>query len=143
MQYSIINCGLPWWLSGKDPPASVGDAGFIPGSERSLGERSGSPLQYSCLGNPMDRGAWWTRVHGVIRVGHYLVTTQQQIINCSPHGVYTFAWLIYIIIGNLYLWTLLIHFPTPHPNPHPSNHQSVLCTYKLDFVCFVGFFLFQ
>ena len=41
------------------------DASSIPGSGRSPGERNGNPLQYSCLGNPMDRGAWQATVHGV------------------------------------------------------------------------------
>ena len=41
----------------KNPPANAGDAGLIPGSGRSPGEGNGNPLQYSCLGNPMDRGA--------------------------------------------------------------------------------------
>ena len=44
-----------------------GDVGLIPGSGRSPGERNGKPLQYSCLGNPMDR-VWWAVVHGVARV---------------------------------------------------------------------------
>ena len=39
--------------------------GLIPGSGRSSGEGNGNPLQYSCLENPLDRGAWWTTVHGV------------------------------------------------------------------------------
>ena len=47
----------------KNPPASVGDPGSIPGSRRSPGEGNGCPLQYSCLENPMGRGAWWTIVH--------------------------------------------------------------------------------
>ena len=56
----------------KNPPANAGDTGdmgSIPGSERSLGERNGKPLQYSCLGNPIDRGAWAWRaiVHGVAK----------------------------------------------------------------------------
>ena len=38
------------------------------------GEGNGNPLQYSCLENPMDRGAWWATAHGVARVGHNLVT---------------------------------------------------------------------
>ena len=56
--------------SVKDPPAiqetacSTGDPGLIPGSGRSPGEENGNPLQYSCLENPMDRGAWWATVHG-------------------------------------------------------------------------------
>ena len=45
----------------------VRDAGSIPGSGRSLGEGNGNPLQYSCLKNPMDRGAWWGRVHRVAK----------------------------------------------------------------------------
>ena len=54
----------------KNLPASVGgagDVGSIPGSGRSSGEGNGNPLQYSCLGNPMDRGAWWAAVHGVAK----------------------------------------------------------------------------
>ena len=51
----------------KNPPANAGDAGSIPGSGRSLGEGNGNPLQYSCLGNPMSRGAWWATVHGVVK----------------------------------------------------------------------------
>ena len=47
----------------KNPPAT-GDLGSIPGMGRSPGGRNGNPLQYSCLGNPMDRGAWQTTVHG-------------------------------------------------------------------------------
>ena len=50
----------------KNPPANAGDMGSIPGSGRSPGGGNGNLLQYSCLGNPMDRGAWWVTVHGVI-----------------------------------------------------------------------------
>ena len=52
----------------KNPPANAGDvrdSGLIPGSGRSPGGGHGNPLQYSCLENPMDRGAWWAAVHGV------------------------------------------------------------------------------
>ena len=58
----------------KNLSAPAGDAGSIPGSGRSPGEGNCNPLQYSCLGNPMDRGAWWATVHGVTRVRHDLVT---------------------------------------------------------------------
>ena len=51
----------------KNPPANAGDMGSIPGLGRSLGEGNGNPLQYSCMGNPMDRGAWWTTIHGVTK----------------------------------------------------------------------------
>ena len=58
----------------KNPPANAGDirdTGSIPGLGRSPREGHGNPLQYSCLENPMDRGAWRATVHGVAkRVGH-------------------------------------------------------------------------
>ena len=47
--------------------ADLRDVGSIPGSGRSLGGGHGNPLQYSCLGNPKDRGAWWAIVHGVTK----------------------------------------------------------------------------
>ena len=50
----------------KNLPANAGDAGLIPGLGRSPGGGD-NPLQYSCLGNPIDRGAWWATVHGVSR----------------------------------------------------------------------------
>ena len=63
----------------KNLPASGVDAGLIPGSGRSPGEGNGNPLQYSCLKNSMDRGAWWATVHGVTKM------TEQR----SAHGTYS------------------------------------------------------
>ena len=54
-------------LCGKEPAAKVGDSGLIPGSGGSPGEESGTPLQYSRLENPTDRGAWWAAVQGVTK----------------------------------------------------------------------------
>ena len=51
----------------KNSPANTGDLGSITRSGRSSGEASGNPLQYSCLGNPKDRGDWWAIVHGVTK----------------------------------------------------------------------------
>ena len=56
---------FPGGSDGKDSACNEGDAGSIPGLKRSSGGRNGNPLQYSCLENPMDRGAWWATVHGV------------------------------------------------------------------------------
>ena len=55
---------------GKAPVYDVGDSGSIPGSGRFPGEGNGNPLQYYCLENPMNRGAWWATVHGSQRVRH-------------------------------------------------------------------------
>ena len=51
----------------KNPPANAGDGGSIPGSGRPPGGGNGNPLEYSCLGNPMDRGGWQATVHGVAK----------------------------------------------------------------------------
>ena len=52
---------------GKGSAYNAGDPGLIPGWSRSPGEGNGKPLQYSCLENPMDRGAWWATAHGVTK----------------------------------------------------------------------------
>ena len=59
--------GFPGGSDGKESACNVQDPGLISGSERSPGEGHGNPLQYSFLGNPMDRGAWWATVHGVAK----------------------------------------------------------------------------
>ena len=51
----------------KNQPAIAGDMGLIPELGRSRGEENGNPLQYSCLGNPMDRGTGWATVHGATK----------------------------------------------------------------------------
>ena len=66
--------GFPLSSVGKESACNAGDPGSIPESGRSFGEGNGHPLQYSHLGNPMDRGAWRATVHGVARVGDDLVT---------------------------------------------------------------------
>ena len=58
---------LPSWHSGKNPPTDAGDASCNPGLGRVPRERNGNSLQYSFLGNPMNRGAWWATVHGVMK----------------------------------------------------------------------------
>ena len=62
----------------KNPPASAGEMGSIPGSGRSPGEANDNLLQHSCLENPMDTGAWLAIVHGVARVRYDLATKQQH-----------------------------------------------------------------
>ena len=59
--------GFPGGSAVKDLPANSGGMGSIPGSRRSPGEGIGNPLQYSCLENSMDRGAWRAIVHGVTK----------------------------------------------------------------------------
>ena len=62
--------GFPSGSDGKESTYNATDLGSISGLERSPGEENGNPLQYSCLENPMDRGAWRATVHEVAKVGH-------------------------------------------------------------------------
>ena len=64
---AAANIGLPRWLNSKESKYNAGHMSLIPESGRSLGEGNGYPLQYSCLQNSMDRGAWWVTVHGVAK----------------------------------------------------------------------------
>ena len=59
--------GLPYSSDDKESACNSGDQDSIPGSGRFHGEGNGYPLQYSCLENSMDRGAWWATVHGVAK----------------------------------------------------------------------------
>ena len=63
----LVKTGLPWWLKCKLSACNVVDLGSIHGWGRCPGEGNGNPLQYSCLENPMGRGAWWASVHGVAK----------------------------------------------------------------------------
>ena len=87
---SIDIWGFPGGSVVKNLPASVGDVGSVPEWGRSAGEGNGSPLQYSCLGNPMGRGAWRATVHGVTKsqtgLSDYITTSR---IDIQPGGVMT------------------------------------------------------
>ena len=66
--------GFPQSLVGESSACKAGGLGLISGSGRSPGEEIDDPLQYSCLENLLDRGAWQATVHGIARVGHDLAT---------------------------------------------------------------------
>ena len=67
---SLRTSGFPDGSDGKGSACNEGDLGSIPGLGRLPRERHGNPLQYSCLENPMDRGAWWATVRGVAKKHH-------------------------------------------------------------------------
>ena len=75
--------GFPHSSVGRESACNAGDLASIPGLGRTPGEGNSNPLQYSCLENPMDRGAWQTTVHGVARVRHNLVTKPPPILPTS------------------------------------------------------------
>ena len=74
-----IYMGPPWWLSGKESTCNAGDMGLIPGWGRSPREGNSNLLQYSCLGNPMDRSLAGHSIWGCKRVGYNLAKQQQHI----------------------------------------------------------------
>ena len=63
----ISGCDFPGGSAVKNLPANAGDPGLVPGLRRSPGEGNGNPLQYSCLENSMDRGAWRATVHEIAK----------------------------------------------------------------------------
>ena len=90
----------PGGSDSKESACNVGQLGSIPGSRRSLGEGNGNPLQYSCLENPMDRGAWRATVHGVTKSWTQL----------SDYHTHTF----YSVRTRVHLW-----------EPHPLSWLSL------------------
>ena len=70
----MLCCGS----EGKESACNAGDPGLIPGLGRSSGEGNDNPLQYSCLGNPMDRGAWGAVVHEVAKKSDMTQLQQQH-----------------------------------------------------------------
>ena len=79
--------GLPWWLSGKESVYNGGDAGPVPGLGRFPGEGHGNPLQYSCLENSMDKGAW--QGVGVHRVAHSQTQLKQLSMHACRGGIHS------------------------------------------------------
>ena len=78
--------GFPCGSVSKESACNAGDLDSIPGLGRLPGEGNSNPLQYPCLGNSMNRGAWWATAHWVARVGYNLATkSPQPRPNLRPH----------------------------------------------------------
>ena len=97
----------------KNPPANAGDEVLILGLGRFPGGGHGNPLQYSCLENPMDRGAWWATVHGVARIIHDVATKPLLLITTIQLTLFTHS--------------TLPPRPRPSGNHHSLPRTSVLC----------------
>ena len=91
LSWVTLRLGLFWLIHRalvvKKLPANAGDTGSIPGSGRSPGEGNGNPLQYSCLENPIDRGARWATFHGVTK-------SRTRLKWLSTHTLSPILWLV-------------------------------------------------
>ena len=88
VEYCLLSAciGLPGGSAVEDPPAKSGDSSLVAGSGRSPAEGNGNSLQYSCLGNSMDRGVWWAILHGSQK-RHDLATIQLGNHSFSQHAL--------------------------------------------------------
>ena len=88
---------------GKESACSAADPGSIPGSARSPGERNGKPLQYFCLENPMDSGAWWATVYGVTRVERDLATKpgfpKHTLLSCQLSFIFSYCMKVWKVLS--------------------------------------------
>ena len=110
---------------GKESACNAADPGSIPGSGRSPGEGNGTPLQYSCLGNPMDRGAWHSAVHGVTKNRKWLKWLSTIALQYCVGFCHISAWIScrYTYISSLAL----------QPSSHLSRNPNLLgCHRALD-----------
>ena len=117
----------------KNPSVNAGDVSLIPGLERSPGKGNGNVLQYFCLENPMDRGAWWATVHGA-----WESDITEQLSTFSDYDVehlfmfllvfvYIFrmdVWSNPLLIFELVVWFLLLSFVLHLQNKHTHTHTN-------------------
>ena len=136
----MLQC-FPGGASGKELDCQCKrDVGSIPGSERPSGEGHGNPLQYSCLENPMDRGAWWARVHRVAKSRTQLKQLSMQ--PFSRVGEWLFKRLWFLSYAKEMKWKALscVWFLRPHgleytrllcPWDPPGKNTGVGCHFLL------------
>ena len=118
--------GFPGSSVVKNSPANAGDAGLIPGSGRPPGGRNGNPLQYSCLENPMDRGAWRATVQGVAKSQTRLKLLSTHAQECSEYKLppLFFAHVLYFIHDSE---VFTIKIPSTHLTGLRSNGTERFC----------------
>ena len=123
-----ISLGFPPSSVCKESSCNVGEQSSIPGSGRSPGEGNGNPLLYSCLENPMDRGAWQALAHGVTRVGYDLVTqfslfclTLCNPMDCSTPGFPVHHQLLQLVQTHIHPVSDAIQPSHPLSSPSPPT----------------------
>ena len=112
---SINQLGFPGGSDGKVSACNVGDSGLIPGLGRSPGEGNGNPLQYFCLENPMDGGAWWATVHGVAKCRTWLsdFTSSHQPVSKRVRALG--------VVGGQWFQSVFPSIPAPNKYTHSQS----------------------
>ena len=109
----------------KNPPANVGnprDVGSVPGLGRSPGGGSGNALQYACLGNPMDRGAWWARVQGIAKSWTRLSMPSSVLLLLVVSSI-----RIRQCLGGTWMWGMALPSGVPHlTGPGSAESRATL-----------------
>ena len=137
-----IALGFPGGSDGKESAYSAGDIGLIPGPGRSPGEGNGNPLQYSCLENPMDGGAWQATVHGLAKSRTWLSNFTFFLSVVFPVVMYGCeSWTIKkaehqrIHAFELWCWRRLLRVPWTARRPNQSILKEINSEYSLDDWC--------
>ena len=127
--FIMVTMGFPSDSDSKESACNVGDTGSTPGSERSPGEGNGNPLQYSCLENAMDRGAWRGTVHGITKSQAQLNKWHFQFLksinNCTKIFVIT------IVINEMKEQILREQIPEETDSGHKALHSVRVCKAKI------------
>ena len=123
--------GFPGGSVVKNLPTNAGDTGSIPDLGRSPGKGKGNPLQYSCLENPMDRGAWRATVHGIAKSWMQLSKWKNKTFKCWKLPLFFFAHKIILFIFSYFqvFACVLISNHSPTSSHSETYHASI--TYKL------------
>ena len=122
----VFHAGSPGGSDGKESACSVKDPGSIPGSRRSPGEGNGTPLQYSCLENPMDRGAWWATVHGVTK-SQIRLSNFTFFLSSVPCGVCVCVCVCVCILYPLICWWTFFRFFHVLAVVNSANRNTEVC----------------
>ena len=112
----------------KESACNAEDLGSVPGSRRSPGEGNGNPLQDSCLGNPMDRRAWWATVHGVAKSWTWLIHLNYTVMKCSVWHIVrniTSVQFSHTVVSDS-LWLHGLQRASPSPTPGACSNSCPL-----------------
>ena len=125
--HSSILTGFSGGSDGKESASNAEDPSSIPVSGRCPGEGKGNPLQYSCLGNPMDRGAWWATVHGAAKE---MDMTERLNSNCSYLRRIIIGWGHILCVADAWQ-RLCLHLLDSRNNPRCHRRTNKKCLQRL------------